>query len=46
MNGLALHKSGKNEQALKILKEVDANYMGYLKDLKNDIKEVEQSIAN
>ena len=46
MNGLALHKSGKNVQALKILKEVDANYMGYLKELKNDIKEVEQSIAN
>ena len=46
MNGLALHKSGKHEEALKILKESDDMYMGYLKDLEDDIQDVEQAIAN
>ena len=38
MYGLALHKSGKNEEALEILKEADQKYMGYLKDFKDDIE--------
>jgi tetratricopeptide (TPR) repeat protein len=46
MKGLGLYKSGKYEEALRILKETDDKYMGYLKDLKDDIKEVEQALAN
>ncbi len=44
MKGLALHKSGKHDEALKILKEVDGKATGYLKDLKRDIKEVEKAV--
>jgi tetratricopeptide (TPR) repeat protein len=43
MQGLALHKSGRNREALEILKSVDENYMGFLKDLKDDIKETGQA---
>jgi TolB-like protein/Tfp pilus assembly protein PilF len=46
MKGLALHKSGKNEEALEILQEANEKYMGYLRDLKDDIKEVEQAVAS
>ena len=46
MNGLALHKSGKNAEALKMLKEADEKYMGYLKEFKDDLKEVELAVAN
>jgi len=46
MNGLALHKSGKHDEALEILKEVDEKFIGYNKDLKKDIKEVEQAISS
>jgi TolB-like protein len=46
MKGLALHKLGKNAGALEILKQADGKWMGYNKDLKEDIKEVEQAIAN
>ena len=46
MKGLALYKTGKHEEALEILKEADEKYMGYLKDLKDDIKEVEQAIPS
>jgi TolB-like protein len=46
MKGLALHKSGKHEEALRILIEADEKYMGSRKDLKEDIKEVEQAIAS
>jgi TolB-like protein len=38
MKGLGYYKSGKYQEALVILKEADDNYMGYLKDLKDDIK--------
>jgi TolB-like protein len=46
MKGLALYKSGKYEEALAILKETDEKYMGYLKDLKDDLKRAEQAVAN
>jgi TolB-like protein len=46
MKGLALHKSGKHEEALKILKKVDEKWMSYNKDLNKDIKEVEKVVAN
>ena len=46
MKGLALHKLGKHEEALKILKEADEKCIGYNKDLKEDIKEVEQTVAS
>lgn len=45
MKGLALNKSGKHEEALEILKKADEKYMGYLKDLEDDIKEVEKAFA-
>jgi TolB-like protein len=46
MKGLALHKSGKHEEALIILKEANEKSIGYLKELKKDIKEVEQTLAS
>jgi tetratricopeptide (TPR) repeat protein len=46
MKGLALHKSGKNEEALIILKVVDEKWIGYNKELKKDIKEAEQTLAS
>jgi TolB-like protein len=46
MKGLALHKSGKHEEALRILIEADKKYMSSRIDLKEDIKEVEQAVAN
>ena len=46
MKGLALYKSGRYEEALAILKETDDKYMGYLKDLKDDLKRAEQAVAN
>ena len=46
MNGLALHKSGKHEEAREILEEVDEKFIGYNKDLKKDIKEVEKAISS
>jgi TolB-like protein len=44
--GLALHKSGKHEEALEILKDADQKYAGYIKYLKIDIFELEKAIAN
>jgi len=46
MKGLALHKSGKHEEALIFLKEANEKSFGYLKELKEDIKEVEQALAS
>ncbi len=46
MKGLALHKSGKYDEALIILKEADEKGIGYNKELKKDIKEVEQAVAS
>ena len=46
MKGIALHKSGKHEEALEILKKVDEMWIGYNKDLKKDIQEVEKAVAN
>ena len=46
MKGLALYKSGRYEEALVILKDTDEKYMGYLKDLKDDLKKAEQAISN
>jgi hypothetical protein len=46
MKGLALHKSGKHEEALIFLKEADEKSIGYLKELKKDIIEVEQAVAS
>ena len=43
IKGLALHKSGRHEEALEILKEADERWIGYNKDLKKDINEVERS---
>jgi TolB-like protein len=45
MRGLALYKSGRYEEALVDLKAFDERYMGYLKDLKDDISKAEQSVA-
>lgn len=44
--GLALHKSGKHEEALEILKDADQKYSGYIKYLKKDLFEVEKAVAN
>jgi hypothetical protein len=46
MKGLALHKLGRNEEALGILKEADKKYIGYIIDLSEDIKSVEKAIAS
>jgi len=46
MKGLALHMSGEHDKALKILKEADEKLIGYNKELKEDIKVVEQIIAS
>lgn len=46
MKGLALHKSGKHEEALIVLKEAEEKSIGYLKELKNDLKEVEQTLVS
>jgi len=46
MKGLALHKLGKHDEALIILKEVDEKIIGYINELEKDIKEVEQAIAS
>jgi TolB-like protein len=46
MKGLALHKTGKHEEALKILKDCEEKWLGYNKDLIKDIKAVEQAIAS
>ena len=45
MKGLALHKLGKHEAALLILKEVFEKRTGYSNNLEKDIKEVEQAVA-
>ncbi len=45
MKGLALHKLGKHEEALLILKEVFEKWTGYSNDLENDLKEAEQAVA-
>ncbi len=46
MKGLALHKSGKHEEALDILKEVDKKYTGYNIELCEDILEAEKAVAS
>ncbi|MBN2863320.1 MAG: hypothetical protein JXN62_09180 [Bacteroidales bacterium] len=46
MKGLALHKLGKHEEALIILKEVYEKSTGYNNELEKDIKEVEQTLAS
>jgi tetratricopeptide (TPR) repeat protein len=46
MKGLALHKSGKHEEALIFLKEADEKTIGYLIELETDIKEAEQAVAS
>lgn len=46
MKGLALHELGKHEEALIYLKEADEKSLGYLNELKKDIKEVEQALAS
>jgi tetratricopeptide (TPR) repeat protein len=43
--GLALHKLGKHEEALALLKEVDECLIGYNIWLQDDIKEVEKAIS-
>jgi TolB-like protein len=45
MKGLALHKTGKHDEALIVLKEADENRIGYKKQLEVDLKEVEQTVA-
>jgi TolB-like protein/Tfp pilus assembly protein PilF len=46
IKAVALHKSGRNDEALAILREVDQNFIGYNKVLTKDMKEVELAIAN
>lgn len=46
LKGLALHKLGKHEEALAILKEADEISRSYQGTLQNDIQEVEQALAN
>jgi TolB-like protein len=43
--GYALHKMGRHEEALAILREAEGKFMGYIKDLQKDIQEVELALA-
>jgi tetratricopeptide (TPR) repeat protein len=45
MKGLALHKSGKHEEALIYLKAAKEKSIGYSDELEKDIKEAEQAVA-
>ena len=43
--GYALHKMGRHEEALAILREAEGKFFGYFKDLQKDIQEVERALA-
>ena len=44
--GYALHKMGRHEEALTILREAEEKWlMGYFKELQKDIQEVERALA-
>ena len=43
--GLSLHKLGRHEEALAILRDVEEKWPGYYKDLQKDIQEVERALA-
>jgi hypothetical protein len=42
---VSLHKLGRNEEALAILKEAAEKWIGFHKELKNDILKVESALA-
>ncbi len=46
VKGYALHKMGRNEEALAILKEVEEIIIGYVKVLQKDIQDVELALAS
>ncbi len=45
MKGLALHKLGRNQEALEILKELDKRTLGYYREVSEEIMSVEKALA-
>ena len=43
--GLALHKMGRHEEALALLREVEDGMFGMIKKLQKDIREIERALA-
>jgi hypothetical protein len=45
LKALALHKLGRHQEALQILKEVEKRTISYFYPIHNEIREVEQALA-